>query len=130
MSRNWRTTSRRRDEIAGFWPGVQLAAGLGIVAGTVTVVVFLAWLRITTFLGVFEGEETLLLIDAVWLTGLWIAISVALLVGLWLGYLAWERAAERQRQRAYLREQREAVEAAEALLDAARAQRVEPPSER
>lgn len=130
MSRNWRTTSRRRDEIAGFWPGVQLAAGLGIVAGTVTVVVFLAWLRITAILGVFEGEETLLLIDAVWLTGLWIAISVALLVGLWLGYLAWERAAERQRQHAYLREQREAVAAAEALLDAARAQRVEPSSER
>jgi hypothetical protein len=115
--------ARRRDEIAGFWPGVQLAVGLATLTGLVTVVVLIAWLRVAGSTGLFS-EESGLLATAGWWALLWLVLSGGLLAGLWGGYRAWAAlyplAGRYRAARAAVREEREAVRAAEALLDATR----------
>ena len=120
--------SRRGDELRGFWPAVQLAVVLGLLAGTITAGVFVGWVALTRAAGLFvAGEPVDVAQVAGWWAALWVALSAGLLVGLWLGVRAWHAAypSARRRQRARLarREQRHAVAAAEALIEDARTAR-------
>lgn len=118
--------ARRRDEIAGFWPGVQLAVGLATLTGLVTVVVLVAWLHLAGSTGLFSEDSDLFRTAGSWAL-LWLALSAGLLAGLWGGYRAWAAlyplVGRYRASRAAVREEREAVLAAEALLDAMRTQR-------
>lgn len=112
--------SRRRDELLGFVPGLQLAAGLGMLAGTVTAAVFLGWIAVAGAAGTFGGGSSDVLAAAGWWGVLWIALSVGLLAALWLGYRVWRATYPVARRRETIREQHEAVHAALALLENAR----------
>lgn len=118
--------ARRRDEIAGFWPGVQLAVGLATLTGLVTAVVLVAWLRLAGSTGLFSADSGLLE-TAGWWVLLWLVLSGGLLGGLWGGYRAWAAlyplAGRYRAARAAVREEREAVSVAEALLEATQVRR-------
>ena len=114
--------TRRGDELRGFWPGLQLAVVLGVLAGTITAGVFVGWVALTRAAGLFvAGEQVDVAQVAGWWGVLWVALSVGLLAGLWLGYRAWHAVYPAARRRAVARERRHAVAAAEALIEGARA---------
>ncbi|MCK9485837.1 MAG: hypothetical protein M0R73_03935 [Dehalococcoidia bacterium] len=113
-------SSRRRDELLGLWAGTQLAAGLGLLAGTVTAVVFLAWIAVAGAAGTFGGGSANVLAGVGWWGVLWVALSLGLLTALWLGQRLWLAAYPAARRREAARAQREAVEAAVAMLEDAR----------
>lgn len=118
--------ARRRDEIAGFWPGVQLAVALATLTGAVTAAVLAGWLWLAGSTGLFTTGSGLLE-AAGWWAVLWLSLSGGLLAGLWGGYRAWAAlypvAGRYRAARAAVREKHEAVRAAEALLDVTKANR-------
>lgn len=107
----------RRDEIAGFWPGLAFAAGLGGVSGLTIVAVFAGWTWAVSRSGAEAGGEELLAAMG-WWAALWFALSGALLGALWTAYRAWDVAARIHRRRADAREKRHAVASAEAIISA------------
>ncbi len=114
--------SRRADELRGFWPGVQLAVSLGALGGTITAVVFFGWVALSQAAGTFSsGQSVDVLAVAGWWGILWLALSAGLIAGLWLGFHCWRAAYPTAQRREAARAQREAVAAAEAFLEEARA---------
>lgn len=109
-----------RDEIAGYGPGLALACGLGVASGAVTVVVLVGWLRVADIAGTFRPEAGGVLATAGWWIAFWLALSAGLLASLWLTYVAWRALYPVKRRHDDSREEREAVAAAEAIVDDAR----------
>jgi hypothetical protein len=107
----------RRDEVAGLWPGMAFAAGLGGVSGVTIVTVFAAWTWAMRSSGAEAGGAGLLAATGWWAV-LWFALSGALLGALWAAYRAWDVAARIHRRRVRAREERLAVASAEAILAA------------
>ncbi len=119
--------SRRRDELLGFWPGVQLAVGLGAVTGTVTATVLLGWVAVSRSGGVSlaaEGDALLAMVG--WWGVLWLGLSAGLVAALWLGLRVWAAAYPAAHRLEAARERRVAVQAANALLEDARGERRAP----
>ena len=79
----------RQDEIAGFGPGLGLAAGLGAVSGIASVVVLVGWLHAVDITGTFRPDAGGILATVAWWTALWLALSGGVLLSLWVGYRAW-----------------------------------------
>lgn len=113
--------ARRRDEVTGFWPGVQLAVGLATLTGMVTVAALAGWIWFAGAAGLFRAGSTGLIEAAGWWAAFWLVLSAGLLVGLWGGYRAWYALyplpGRYRAARAALREERAAVEEAQAFLD-------------
>lgn len=122
---DWRRPTRRQDELRGFWPGLRLALGLGLVAGTVTATVFVGWLSLTQAAGIIGTDSGNAVEVAGWWVLLWLALSAGLIAGLGLGYRLWGSAYPRAQRIEAARERRAAVREVEALLDDARTVREE-----
>ena len=107
----------RRDEIAGFGPGLALAVGLGGLSGLATVAVLVGWLQVADISGTLRPEASGFLVAAGWWVVFWLALSAGMLASLWLGYRLWcATYPVKQRQDST----REAVAAAEAIVEEAR----------
>ncbi len=110
----------RRDEIAGYGPGLALAAGLGLVSGLATVAVLVLWLQVAGIAGTFRPAAAGVWSTAGWWVAFWLALSSGLLASLWAGYRAWRVLYPVKQRHDVVREEREAVAAAEAIVEAAR----------
>ena len=110
----------RRDEIAGYGPGLALAVGLGIVSGIATVAVLLLWLQVAGITGTFQPASGGFWATAAWWVAFWLALSAGMLASLWVGYRAWRMLYPVKQRHDDVREERDAVAAAEAIVDAAR----------
>lgn len=117
----------RRDEIKGFGHGLALAVGLGFVSGAATVIVLVGWLQVADIAGTFQPAGGGLLATVAWWVVFWLALSTGLLGSLWAGYRAWRALypvkRRRDETRNEMREEREAVSAAEAIVEANRSAR-------
>ncbi|MGE3960341.1 MAG: hypothetical protein AB7F65_01500 [Dehalococcoidia bacterium] len=110
----------RRDEIAGYGPGLALAAGLAAVSGLATIAVLIAWLHVAGISGTFRPEAGGILAATAWWIAFWLGLSAGLLASLWLGYRGWRVLYPVQQRREVAREERDAVAAAEAIVERAR----------
>src|SRR3546814_16599304 len=79
----------RRDEIAGFGPGLALAVGLGGLSGLATVAVLVGWLQVADISGTLRPEASGFLLAAGWWVVFWLALSAGMRASLWLGYRRW-----------------------------------------
>src|SRR5690606_917371 len=101
--------------------------GLGVVSSLATVVVLIGWLRFAGVAGTFQPTDGGMLVTMQWWLVFWLALSAGLLLSLWLGYRGWRvfysahAGAPASRDRTLEeRETREAIAAAEAIVQAAR----------
>lgn len=112
----------RRDEIAGFGPGIALAIGLGIVSGAATAIVLVAWINLAGIAGTFRPSSAGILEAIGWWAAFWLALSFGMLASLWLGYRGWRLLYPAKRRLDETREEQHAIAAAEAIVqDALRA---------
>lgn len=110
----------RGDEIAGYGPGLALAVGLGMISGIATVAVLVLWLQVAGIAGTFQSASGGIWSTAGWWVVFWLALSSGLLASLWIGFRVWRIAYPVKQRHDVVREEREAVAAAEAIVEAAR----------
>jgi len=110
----------RRDEIAGFGPGIALAVGLGVVSGAATVVVLVAWIHLAGIAGTFRPSSGGIAEAVAWWALFWLALSLGMLASLWLGYRVWHVLYPAKQRLDETREEHQAIAEAEAIVEEAR----------